>query len=90
VRQRRLRTALRGLAFDGPAGPVRLDRNRQAIVSVHLQRIASRRADEPTRPFRVVRDVEQSFADAFDRHTPSPSREQPRCRRGRVPSWARG
>jgi branched-chain amino acid transport system substrate-binding protein len=90
VRQHRLRAALRALAFDGPAGPVRLDRNRQAIVSVHLRRIADRRADEPTRPFRVVHDVEQSFAGAFNRHTPSPTRDRPRCRRGRVPSWARG
>jgi branched-chain amino acid transport system substrate-binding protein len=90
VRQRRLRAALRALAFDGPAGPARLDRNRQAIVSVHLRRIASRRADEPTRPFRIVRGVEQSFAGAFNRHTPSPTRDRPRCRRGRVPSWARG
>ncbi|MGH2715735.1 MAG: ABC transporter substrate-binding protein [Thermoleophilaceae bacterium] len=90
IGQHRLRAALRTLAFDGPAGPVRLDRNRQAIVSVHLRRVGSLRADEPTRPFRVVRDVEQSFAGAFDRRTPSPSREQPACRRGRAPSWARG
>jgi branched-chain amino acid transport system substrate-binding protein len=89
-RQHRLRAALRALAFDGPAGPVRLDRNRQAIVSVHLRRIAGRGQAVHTRPFRVVRDVEQTFAGAFDGRTPAPSRELPRCRRGPVPPWARG
>jgi branched-chain amino acid transport system substrate-binding protein len=90
TRQHRLRTALRALAFDGPAGPVRLDRNRQAIASVHLRRIAGRGRAVHTRPFRVVRDVEQTFAGAFDARTPAPSRELPRCRRGPVPPWARG
>jgi branched-chain amino acid transport system substrate-binding protein len=90
TRQHRLRAALRALAFDGPAGPVRLDRNRQAIVSVHLRRLASRGRAVHTRPFRVVRDVEQTFAGAFDARTPAPSRELPRCRRGAVPPWARG
>jgi branched-chain amino acid transport system substrate-binding protein len=90
ARQHRLRDALHALAFDGPAGPVRLDRNRQAIVSVHLRRIAGRGRAVYTRPFRVVRDVEQTFAGAFDARTPAPSRELPRCRRGPVPPWARG
>jgi branched-chain amino acid transport system substrate-binding protein len=90
TRQHRLRSALRALAFDGPAGPVRLDRNRQAIVSVYLRRIAGRGRVLHTRPFRVVRDVEQTFAGAFDARTPAPSRELPRCRRGPVPPWARG
>jgi branched-chain amino acid transport system substrate-binding protein len=77
--QHRLRAALRAVAFEGPAGPVRLDRNRQAIVSVHLRRIADPQALRPTQPVRVVHDVEQSFAGAFNGHTPLPSRESPRC-----------
>ena len=62
----RLRAALSKVAFDGPAGPVRLDRNRQAIVSVHLRRIEGRGEEARTVPFRVERDVDQSFAGAFD------------------------
>ena len=48
---RRLRAALSKVAFDGPAGPVRLDRNRQAIVSVHLRRIEGQGEARPDRPF---------------------------------------
>jgi branched-chain amino acid transport system substrate-binding protein len=85
-----LRAALRTLAFDGPSGPVRLDPNHQAIVSVHLRRIVGRGEAPRTRPVRIVRNVEQTFAGAFDAATPAPSLELPRCRPGRVPPWARG
>jgi branched-chain amino acid transport system substrate-binding protein len=87
---RRLRAALSKVAFDGPAGPVRLDRNRQAIVSVHLRRIEGRGRRARTVPFRVVEEVDQSFAGAFDAGTPAPSFESPTCRRGPVPAWAVG
>jgi branched-chain amino acid transport system substrate-binding protein len=87
---RRLRAALSRVAFDGPAGPVRLDRNRQAIVSVHLRRIEGRGARARTVPFRVVEKVDQSFGGAFDAGTPAPSFESPKCRRGPVPAWAAG
>lgn len=84
----RLRAALAEVAFDGPAGPVRLDRNRQAIVSVHLRRIVGNGERARTVPFRVVREVDQSFGGAFNTSTPPPSFESPRCRRGPVPDWA--
>jgi branched-chain amino acid transport system substrate-binding protein len=86
----RLRAALSKVAFDGPAGPVRLDRNRQAVVSVHLRRIAGRGERARTTPFRVVPNVDQSFGGAFNANTPAPSFESPKCRRGPVPAWATG
>jgi branched-chain amino acid transport system substrate-binding protein len=87
---RRLRAALSKVAFEGPAGPVRLDRNRQAVVSVHLRRIEGRGRRARTVPFRVVKEVDQSFGGAFDGGTPAPSFESPKCRRGPVPAWAAG
>jgi branched-chain amino acid transport system substrate-binding protein len=87
---RRLRAALSRVAFDGPGGPVRLDRNRQAVVSVHLRRIEGRGERARTVPFRVVEEVDQSFGRAFDGSTPAPSFESPKCRRGPVPAWAAG
>jgi branched-chain amino acid transport system substrate-binding protein len=86
----RLRAALSKVAFDGPAGPVRLDRNRQAVVSVHLRRIKGRGERAHTVPFRVEREVDQSFGGAFGADTPAPSFESPACRRGPVPAWAAG
>ena len=87
---RRLRAALSRVAFDGPAGPVRLDRNRQAVVSVHLRRIEGQGERARTVPFRVVEGVDQSFGGTFDGGTPAPSFESPKCRRGPVPAWAAG
>jgi hypothetical protein len=84
----RLRAALSKVAFDGPAGPVRLDSNRQAIVSVHLRRIDGTGERARTVPFRVERDVDQSFGGAFNASTPAPSLESPKCRHGAVPGWA--
>jgi branched-chain amino acid transport system substrate-binding protein len=84
----RLRAALAKVAFDGPTGPVRLDRNRQAVVSIHLRRIVGTGQAAHTVPVRVVHDVDQSFGGAFSAHTPAPSLESPKCRRGPVPAWA--
>jgi branched-chain amino acid transport system substrate-binding protein len=84
----RLRAALAKTAFDGPAGPVRLDRHRQAVVSVHLRRIEGRGKRARTVPFRVERDVDQSFGGAFSASTPAPSLLSPKCRRGPAPAWA--
>lgn len=86
----RLRAALAKVSFEGPAGPIRLDHNRQGIVSVHLRRIEGRGRRARTVPFRVEREVDQSFAGAFTSKTAPPSLESPECRAGRVPAWAAG
>ena len=86
----RLRAALAKVSFEGPAGPIRLDHNRQGIVSVHLRRIEGRGQRARTVPFRVEREVDQSFAGAFTSKTAPPSLESPECRAGRVPAWAAG
>lgn len=87
---RRLQAALSRVGFDGPAGPVRLDRNRQAVVSVHLRRIEGRGERAHTVPFRVEHEVDQSFGGAFSTDTHPPSLSSPQCRRGPVPAWAAG
>jgi branched-chain amino acid transport system substrate-binding protein len=83
-----LRAALAGAAVDGPAGPIRLDRNRQAIVSTYLVRFdPGSRSLLPT--MQVVPNVEQSFGGYFDARTPPPSLAQPGCHRATPPAWAR-
>ena len=70
---RDLRAALAKLAFEAPMGPVRLDANRQAIVSVHLRRVEGHGADVRTRPVRIVRGVEQSRGGSFTAADPAPT-----------------
>lgn len=86
---RDLRAALSRLAFETPMGPVRLNANRQAIVSVHLRQVEGRGRAARTRPLRIVRGVEQSFGGAFSARTPPPALLDGSCRRGPVPPWAR-
>jgi branched-chain amino acid transport system substrate-binding protein len=84
-----LRNALAETAVDGPAGPVRLDPNRQAIVSTYLLRFdPASRSLLPT--MKVVPNVEQSFGGYFNARTPPPSLSRPGCHRAQPPAWARG
>src|SRR5262249_19044914 len=64
--------ALAGTRLDAPNGSIRLDRDRQAIVSTYLSRIEVAANGGPTfRTFRVFRNVEQTFAGYFSAKTPT-------------------
>jgi branched-chain amino acid transport system substrate-binding protein len=83
-----LRRELAATALESLAGPVRLDRNRQAVVSNYLVRF------DPQSPsllptIRVVPNVEQSFGGYFTSRTPGPSLTAPGCHRAMPPPWAR-
>ena len=86
----KLRSALARVRFVGPTGPIRLDANRQAIVSVHLRRVSPRGNRVTTRPFRIVRRVDESYGGRFTSRTPVPSPFALDCRHGDPPPWARG
>jgi branched-chain amino acid transport system substrate-binding protein len=88
--QRDFRASLSSLELAAPQGEVRLDRNRQAIAPIYLERIES----SPGRPaaveaVRTVRDVDQAFGGMFTAHTPSPSATEPVCKSRRPPAWAK-
>lgn len=91
-----LRSALARVEFVGPTGPIRLDANRQAVVSVHLRRVSGRGDSVTTRPFRIVKHVDESYGGIFTPRTPVPSLSGPgpelslRCPHGDPPTWARG
>jgi branched-chain amino acid transport system substrate-binding protein len=83
-----LREALAKTALAGPAGPVRLDSNRQAIASTYLVRF------DPASPsllptMKVVPNVEQTFGGYFGARTPPPSLSRPGCHQAPPPGWAR-
>jgi branched-chain amino acid transport system substrate-binding protein len=88
--QSRLMAALRDLRLDSPKGPIRLDRDRQAIGPAFLSRV-ERSAPGPRaiQTFRAVPGVEQTFNGHFGANAPAVSETQPVCRHGDPPSWAR-
>jgi len=89
-RGKTLRSALARVRFVGPTGPIRLDANRQAIVSVHLRRVSPQGDKVTTRPFRIIRQVDESYGGRFTPRTPVPSPFALDCRDGDRPPWARG
>lgn len=84
-----LSRALAATSFDAPDGPVRLDRDRQAIVSASLSRIDVTSKGPLIHTVRVLPGVEQTFAGYFGPHTPTPTVSQPGCHTGKVPPWAK-
>jgi branched-chain amino acid transport system substrate-binding protein len=80
----RMEAALRGLTLQSPLGALRLDGNRQAVVSSYLARLA-----EPADPVAAIHDVAESFGGLFDDAQPPSGRRTPACVRRRPAPWAR-
>jgi len=74
--------------LETPIGPVRLDGNRQAVLSSYLTRIDPR-AKRPVRTFRVVAGVEQTFGGYLGPRSAVPSISGPACHRAPPPRWSR-
>ena len=88
--QASLRRALAGLELELPQGAVRLDRNRQAIAEIALERIVRRGSGKAElERIATVEDVDQSFGGLFTAATPPPSLATPACVKGSPPGWAR-
>ena len=84
--RRRLREQLAQLRFDLPSGPVRLDRNHQAVRSTYLKRISGGGDAREFRLVRAVPDVEQTFGKLLS-DAPAPGPGSQPCRRATPPPW---
>jgi branched-chain amino acid transport system substrate-binding protein len=89
-RERRFQAALANIQLDSPAGPIRLDRNRQAVGPNLLSRFQrSRNGEVISRAIREVPNVDETFGGYFHTNGPPPSRTYPPCKHGNPPPWAR-
>jgi branched-chain amino acid transport system substrate-binding protein len=84
--RQRLREELGRVQFDLPSGPVRLDRNRQAVRNTYLKRVSPEGGRLVL--VRVVPEVEQTFGGLLA-DAPSPGPGSQPCRRATPPPWAR-
>jgi len=85
----RLLEALARVRLDSPTGEVRLDSDRQAIVSSYLSRVGRDETGKPAiATLRVVPNVEHTFGGYFKPSGPPPGRNSPVCRRATPPPWA--
>jgi branched-chain amino acid transport system substrate-binding protein len=85
----RLRSALALLHLATPGGPIRLDRNRQAVASATLVRFDGTTPGTPSfHPVRTIPAVDETLGGLFAAgDSPSPARND--CRRATPPPWAR-
>lgn len=88
--ERHFQAALAKVRLDSPVGPIRLDRNRQAIAPNYLLRWQSDGRGGFTDPtIRVLPNIDQTFGGYFHSNGPQPGRTYPACRHGHPPPWAR-
>src|SRR5262249_31652828 len=81
--------ALDATALDAPDGPIRLDHNRQAIVTMHLSRVDVGARGPTIRTFRDVANVDQAFGGYFSATTPTPPAPRPGCHGAPPPQWTK-
>lgn len=81
--------ALDATALDAPDGPIRLDHNRQAIVTMHLSRVDVGARGPTIRTFRDVANVDQAFGGYFSATTPTPTATRPGCHVATPPQWTK-
>jgi branched-chain amino acid transport system substrate-binding protein len=83
--RQRLRDELARVRVDLPSGPVRLDRNHQAVRNTYVKRLSR---EGELQLVRVVPEVEQTFGGLLSEAPPPGPGSQP-CRRATPPPWAR-
>jgi branched-chain amino acid transport system substrate-binding protein len=83
------RAALGRVALDSPLGPMRLDRNRQAITTNYVSKVSAAGTGVAIRTIRVVSRVHQTFGGYFTPAGPSASETTPACVKRVPPPWAR-
>jgi len=86
--RQRLREELALVRLDLPSGPVRLDRNRQAVRNTYLKRVGREDGKRVVRLVKVVPEVEQTFSGLLSAAPPPGPGSQP-CRKATPPPWAR-
>ena len=82
----KFRAALAKVSWQSEHGPVRLDKNRNAIANNFIVQVT------PGGGFKTLRDipnVDQTFGGHFSATTPAPGRNSPACVHGNAPSWTK-
>ncbi len=88
--QKALQEALNDVEFDAAYGPIALDENRSAISSNYVQQVVPDTNGDGVQDVKTIReipDTDQAFGGIFTTETPAPDRENPKCEKGKKPSW---
>ena len=83
--QKALQGALGKVTLDGPYGPVKLDKNRQAIIDVYYAKLALNGKKITAQTVAKIPNVDQTFGGTFSETTPAPGRTFPPCVKRSLP-----
>jgi branched-chain amino acid transport system substrate-binding protein len=83
--QKKLQAALAKVKLNSPYGPIRLDKNRQAIIPVYYQQLYQKSGKLAIRTVGYIPGVDQTFGGTFSSKTPPPGRNFPPCVKRKLP-----
>jgi branched-chain amino acid transport system substrate-binding protein len=80
-----LQAALNKVSLAGPYGPIKLDKNRQAILNVFYGKLYLKNGKLATKTVGEVPGITQTFGGTFSNNTPPPGRNYPNCKKRSLP-----
>jgi branched-chain amino acid transport system substrate-binding protein len=83
--QKKLQAALAKTVLNGPYGVVKLDANRQAILTTYYQQLYTKDGKLAVKTVGAVPGVTQTFGGTFSSSTPAPSGTDPKCVKRSLP-----
>jgi branched-chain amino acid transport system substrate-binding protein len=83
--QSKLQAELAKVVLPAPYGEVKLDDNRQAIISVYDQQLYMKDGKLAVKTINQIPGVDQTFGGTFSASTPAPGRNAPTCQKRDLP-----
>ena len=83
--QSKLQAELAKVVLPAPYGEVKLDDNRQAIISVYDQQLYMKDGKLAVKTINQIPGVDQTFGGTFSASTPAPGRNAPTCEKRDLP-----
>jgi branched-chain amino acid transport system substrate-binding protein len=83
--QSKLQEELGKVVLPAPYGEIKLDENRQAVISVYDQQLYMKDGKLAVKTVNQIPDVDQTFGGTFSASTPAPGRNFPGCEKKSLP-----
>src|SRR3954452_21669840 len=88
--QSKLQAALAKTELPAPYGNIKLDDNRQAVLTVFDQQLYQKSGKLAVKAVKAIPDVDQTFGGTFGPDTPPPGRRAPTCEKRDLPWVGKG
>jgi branched-chain amino acid transport system substrate-binding protein len=83
--QKKLQAAIGKVTIASPYGPLKLDKNRQAVINVFYQQLYLKNGQLAIKTVGEVPNVDQTFGGTYSSATPAPGRTFPKCVKKKLP-----